>query len=370
MARSEATDFIIEVLEGPLAGQVLRLSGRGLPLRDGSFSLGRKQRTKLSFYSGNKQGSHQIIGPVLLPSTIVGIWDERYLGEDVPIQMVEQFEAVHDSGAQVRMFWSTIERTGVIERFVWRPGAKTGGLHTISWECSFEWNSAGDDTPARFVGESPLTLREQTAEAANGLADLAEAIGQFIDTTNYYVGLARIPFQDDRQALEDRVEAIGPQLDTLSVSASRMGNEPDIRAGLLEDSSGAAGRAQQEAGEVAEITSGIFPAAATNQDGLVAILNEALVRYELSEEALTVARQQYELRRRLEALVRPPIFARIVAVPGSDLRRLANDWYGQADLWDRIAKQNGLDGSVIPDDVREILIPLSLPDATDQKRGC
>ena len=88
------------------------------------------------------------------------------------------------------------------------------------------------------------------------------------------------------------------------------------------------------------------------------------------DQSFSAMTEVFELRLRLEEIVRPEAFTTITPVPGSDLRIVAIEFYGDADLWPRIAKQNGLETSAIPDDVEVLVIPLSLPDATDERIGC
>jgi predicted Zn-dependent protease len=81
--------------------------------------------------------------------------------------------------------------------------------------------------------------------------------------------------------------------------------------------------------------------------------------------------EMYDRRVQLEEIIRPEEFQVVTAQPGTDLRKLAIQFYGTADNWDRIAKQNGLVSSVVPDGIEEIIIPLILSDSTDPKRsGC
>jgi hypothetical protein len=341
--RQDLTDYIIEILEGPSAGVVVRLRGRELPYRagaGGSISYGRTQRSKLTWYPGNRVASQQVIGPVLKPTQINGVWKDRYLGTDRSIDLVETFEELLDSGVQVRVFWSTIERQGIVKDFVWQPGIPTGGLSDIGWQCIFEWNAAGIPPPRR-VGESDITLRDGITRAAAS-----------------------------KRAINSLLEEFQQPLETLSSAAGRLGNEPNLPARFVEDASTACDSAQGTSGETAEVTSGIFPGVTIVSDSFEDVLDEALLRYDLSEEAFKVAREMFIQRVRLEEIIRPPQFATVTPVIGADLREIAIRFYGDADLWDRIAKQNGLEQSIIPDTVEELVIPLSLPDATDQKLGC
>lgn len=372
MARQDLTDYIIEILEGPAAGVVIPLSGRKLPYRagaGGTISYGRTQRSKLTWYPGNRVASQQVIGPVLKPTSINGIWKDRYLGTDQSIDLVETFEELLDSGVQVRVFWSTIERQGIVKDFTWTPGIPTGGLSDIGWVCMFEWNSAGVPPPRR-VGESDITLRDGVIRAAGALSSLGQALEDFVTGSNLFVGIAQRSFQASKRAINALLEEMESPLKTLSSAAARLGNEPNLPARFVEDASTACETTQRTSGETAELISAIFAGNVIVSDSFEDILDEALLRYDLSEEAFNTAREAFIQRVRLEEIIRPPEFATVTPVIGSDLREIAIRFYGDADLWDRIAKQNGLEQSIIPDTVKELVIPLSLPDATDQKLGC
>ena len=372
MARNDLTDYVIEVLEGPASGAVVPLTGRELPYRagaGGSLGYGRTMRSKLTWYPGNRVASQQIIGPILKPTTIDGTWKDRYLGTDRAIDLVDLFEELLDSGVQLRVSWSTIVRQGIVKDVDWKPGVPTGGLGDIGWTIVFEWNSAGEP-PRRRVGESDIALRSGLVRAANAVASIGETLNRAVKSFNFFVGLVRISTQSIRRTIDDIVEAFAQPLETLAFSAARLGDEPNLPARFVEDASAAAASAQDNAGLAADTISAIFPGAVTIDDGLESILGDALDRFAISEEALAAARELFVQRVRLEAIIRPAAFATVTAVVGSDLRDLAIRFYGNADVWDRIAKQNGLVQSIVPDGVDVLVIPLSLPDATDEKIGC
>jgi hypothetical protein len=371
MARSDQTSWLIEVLEGPSAGFVLELVGRSMPYRagaGGSVSFGGTQRSKLTFYAGNRTASQQIIGRTIDPTTINGAWKERYLGEDRPIDLVEVFEGLRDQGVQVRIFWQTIERIGIIKTFRWSPGDPVGGLGDIKWECTFEWRSTGEPPVPRVAGEV-LTLRDDTMSAAASLATLGQFLEDLVQSVGSFAGQARVTFAATRRAIEDLVDELSQPLTTEAEAAARMSDEASMPASLVEDVSTAAGSALLIASEAAEIVSGIFPSATTVGDTLEDVIGGYLERVEVVDEAFRSMEDQFDLRLRLEEIIRPDAFAEVTAEPGTDLRELAIRYYGEADLWRRIAKQNGFESSVVPDDATLVIIPLNLPDATDERIG-
>jgi hypothetical protein len=366
------TNYVIEVLEGPNAGAVMTLEGRMLPYRagaGGSISYGRTQRTKLTWYQGNRVASQQIIGSVLQPTTINGVWKERYLGEDVPIDLVELFEELLDSGVQLRVSWETIVREGIIKQFTWAPGDPTGGLTDIRWECVFEWRLAGNPPRRRPVGEGRGSLRNGCVRASDAIGDLLQLVDDFNKESERFVGLTKVAFQPAQDDLEDQLAVFETSMKSIDSSAARMGDEGNLPARLLEDTSSALEAAQTAAGETAEITAGIFPGSVIVADSMEDILLGAIDRYDILDAVFDALVALFDQRVRVEAITRPPQFTKVTPTVGGDFRTLAIQFYGNADLWTRIAQANGVDTSEIPDDLNEVIVPLSLPQAVDPGEG-
>ncbi len=372
MARSDQTEYVFEVLEGTAAGRTIPLVGRSAPYRagaGGSISYGRTMRSKLTWFPGNPVASQQIIGPILKPTPINGVWKERYLGTDAAIDLVELFEELLDTGVQVRVSWQTIERQGIVKDFTWHPGDPTGGLSDIRWEMILEWNSAGIPPP-RTVGESDATLRDGLVRAAGAVASLGQSIERFAEGIGTFVGVAKTSFQKVKAELEDLVETLTQPLETLAFTAASLGDEFVIPARLVEDASAAVGIAQETSALTAEVVADIFPGSVMDDDGLESVLGDALARATLVDAAFDAVEELHEQRLRLEGLARPEASTTITPVAGSDLRAVALKFYGDADLWRRVATANGLEGSLIPDDLDVLVIPLAATDALDPGVGC
>lgn len=373
MARSEQTAWVMEILEGPRAGQSFLLVGREMPYKagaGGNISFGKTQRTNLTWYPGNRFASQQILGPIIKPTTINGVWKEHKLGTDRPIQLVEAFEELLESGAQVRMLWQTIERQGVVKDFDWKPGVPTGGLSDIAWQAVFEWSAPAVTPPPRTVGDQSFSLRDSVIRAVGSLGELGFALENFAAGANYFVGQTKTSFQATRSLVQGILDNLSQPIVTLSSSAAQIGDEPRLPARIVESATSAAADAIDLSGQAAEVASNTFPGDVAVADDLVTVLNEALNRYDVIDAAFDALEETFNQRVKLEELVRPDQFASIPVLVGGDLREVAIDFYGNADLWPRIAKANGLDGSLIPDGIEEIVVPLSLPDATDDSVGC
>jgi hypothetical protein len=372
MARSDPTDFVFTVLEGPLAGFVVPLNGWSAPFRGGDggeISFGRQMRKRTVWYPGSKVGLQQIIGPKLEPTKINGYWPERYLGTDVPIDLVETFEAITDSGAQVRIDWETRTLVGTIGDFKWVPGDPVGGLTDITWSLTFDPVSEGDDrTPPRVQGQR-ANARDDLVSAATRGAEVAASIEAFVESVGSFVGLVNAGFQPDKRALEDLLTQVNQSVTQEATIAASMVDDIDLTPQAVNGAATTAAAAVYQLGEVSRVATDIFPAAVVVSDDLAAILNEAVARFDLSDHAIEAMEEQFSARVRFENQARPAAYVRVPAVVGMDLRDLAIDYYGNADLWFRIAERNGLDDSRIPDDIDEILIPLSLPESDDPRVG-
>jgi hypothetical protein len=362
MARSDQTAFLFEVLEGPLEGQAKELTGRMLPFRPshgGSLSFGVEQRVKTTFYPGSREGSQQIAGPKLSPTTINGHWSARYLGEDTPIALVEFFSELCSQGVRVRVSWQTRTNEGVIKSFKETPGQTTGGRDEIAWEMVLEWarEVAGPRVP-RVQSMPATSVRDACADVAVNLADVGEQLLGFTASAEFFVGLGRSIFGGSKAELEESVEDLGPALAACANAAARAGIESELSRSdaeatlaTLETSRGALSRASAV---LAELPPGVV----REDDGLPAVLADERERRALVERAIAALRQQWVLEEELESRVRPTDHARVVAVAGQDLRALSNRYYGTPDRWRLIRRANGFDGDVVPEGVGEVIVPL------------
>lgn len=373
MARSDPTDFVFTVLEGPLAGLVVPLAGWSAPLRGGDggeISFGRVQRKKTVWYPGSRVGMQQIIGPKLEPTKINGYWPERYLGTDVPIDLVETFEAITDSGSQVRIDWQTRSLVGTIGDFRWVPGDPVGGLTDITWSLTFDPVSDGADTrtPPRVQGQR-ANSRDDMVDAAQQAAGVVTSIQDFVSGVDSFVGLASVAFQPEKKELEDLVSQLNQAVTDEAQLAAQMVDDIDLTSQAVSGAATTTARAVVLLGEVSQRVADIFPARVVVSDDLASVLNDAVQRLDLADQATLAMEQQFASRVAFEREARPAAYVRIPAVAGSDLREVAIEYYGNADLWIRIAERNGLEDSRIPEDVTEIVVPLSLPENNDPRVG-
>lgn len=373
---SVQTAFVIEVLEGPNAGAVLELEGRSMPYRassGGQISFGTELAVETVWYPGNPVAEQKIIGPRLLSTTINGIWKESYLGENVPQDLVNLFDELTNQGCQLRVFWSGITRRGVIKRFVWTPGAATGGMSDVGWEVEFEWNSGQNQEVVpqhtRKVAGSSLELIDECTAAAIGLSALISRIDAFSARADSFVGLVRSTFETDRRALADTSNRLSDPARIEGQIASQLGTGGQIPGRLIEQGIGSASGAPSIVGDGVDTLANLFHSNISIDDSLESVLNEALLRIEIVDVSYEEIDRQAQLLYRLEEIGRPEEFATIEARPGLDLRDVSTRFYGQPDFWPRIGRRNGLTTSLVPEGVDRIVVPLQLPTALDDRVG-
>lgn len=373
---SVQTAFVIEVLEGPNAGAVLELDGRSMPYRAGSggqISFGRELNVQTTYYPGNREAEQKIVGPTYLPTVINGIWKESYLGENVPQDLANLFEELLEQGCQVRVFWSGIIRRGVVKRFIITPGQPTGGMSDIGWEAEFEWNAGQNEQQiprfAQKVGPTALELSDECAAATLGLSNLISRLNRYAARSDNFVGLVRQSFEPDRREIEDVANRLGDPVRIEAQITSQLGLGSVVSGRLIEQGIASTTGAPTILGEGTETLGNIFHSNVSSDDGLAAVILEALERSELIDLSYEEVERQRQLLYRLEEIGRPEEFATITARPGMDLRDVSIRYYGSPDFWGRIGRRNGIATSLVPEGIDRIVVPLRLSDAIDDRIG-
>lgn len=372
---SVQTAFVIEVLEGPNAGAVLELTDRAMPYRAGAggqIGFGHELQVETTWYPGNREAEQKVIGPRLMPTTINGVWKEAYLGENVPQDLVNLITELLDQGCQVRVFWSGIIRRGLIQRFFWQPGMPTGGMSDVAWEITFDWSAGQNEEVAarwRKVAPTALELSDECAVAVAGLTELISSYDDFAAQADSFVGLVRSSFESDRREISDVSSRLSDPARIEGEIAGQLGLGSELPGRLVEQGIAAANGAPRIIGDGIDVFGNLFHANVSTDDGLAAILNGSIERFDLIDRSYEEVDAQMELLFRLEEIGRPDEFAIIEARPGLDLREVSSRYYGSPDFWPRIGRRNGLVTSVVPEGVVSIVVPLRLPSALDDRLG-
>ena len=355
VARSDPTDLVIEVLEGPRAGQKIALTGRELPYRaggGGSVSFGVELRVKTTWYAGNPVASQQVIGRKLLPTTFNGVWKEHFIGIDRPIGLAELMEELVSTGVQLLVSWSTIIRTGVARTFTYKPGVPTGGLGDLGWDLVFEWNGDGVPAPQALEFASPFdigTFASNLVGAATTLSDTLEALVDVATPGPMFEAEIPVATADAVEAQE----AVQRAADATVKGALLAEIDRTVSALVIAEGEAAAAAAKSAADTVAALSIG----AIVDSDDADRVVLARLSVVDILEAAVALATDAIELRDQTEAVARPSVALRIPAVAGTDLRTYAARYYGDPDLWSRLARANGLTDSRVPEGLTELLIP-------------
>lgn len=367
MARSDQTRFLVRILEGRLSPGVVSLEGRMLPFRPsmgGQIEFGIEQRTKLTWYPGNPVGSQQRLGPTLAPMTINGLWRDRYLGENVANKLAETFEELVESGVEVEVLWQTKQRRGIVKSIRYTPGTPDGGIDSMAWSITFEWNRKGTHLRPK-IGTAVVPLRDQYVATAQAVGDFGLATEAYLDDYDSTVGLSRLALAPTVQSLSDGLGRIANAQNTLLDAAAQTGREFSPGGRRAGAASAAVREIEDVTTELAATTAAIFPGDVIPDDTPAAFLREAKARHALLDSARRALRENHTSRMRIEDQLRPETHKYVTAVAGADLRKYSSDHYGSPDYWRRIARYNGITGSEVPEGLDVLRIPLSASASLD-----
>lgn len=268
-----ATAFVIRELTG--SEREVRLTGRALPYRP--FELSGKQRSDIAWYPGSPIATLQVLGASEEPTTIRGVWKDKFLGGDIPVgqqaslstatqEFLEGVEVIVVSderirtareicriiddirrqGQEVEVTWLDQVRRGILDRFTqrWLTG------HDVEWEIQFSWISQGEsfaeiesqdaaldlwDVPSMIqdgvdeVGLDPLGTPDWLSRTGDRFANVASEINQLAvrlqegaddlaSATSQSIALVTAPFEAARRvagALDSVKLTAGQVYDTL-----------------------------------------------------------------------------------------------------------------------------------------------------------
>lgn len=360
------TEFVVEVLEGRGKGTVAILTGREKPHR-GTLSYEVQQQTVLTWYPGNPEASQQILGPREGPTTISGVWSDRYLGAGRSAELAAFFRDLCREGAAVRVVWTTNVRTGVVRRAKTTPGVPTGGAGDLAWEVEFEWRSSADTRRAPSAEEAAGDFRDDVSASAEELESFYSTLDEALSRL---LGSDADRFSDEAYRAASGAAVRSPfagtriELDLLKRSVVELeelgraiGEDGPPAVSQVERVLAAAANVAALAGSIGDVFADLFHADVSGDDSLPGVVSVALARADAFDAESEAIVRAVELGWRADELARPDAIAVVPAVSGSDLRRIAIAHYGDADLWTEIAAANGLEDSVVPDDVFEIVVP-------------
>lgn len=339
---SQANAFALKLLEGDAAGTVIELEGRALPYRGINYET--EQRVKTTYYTGNPVATQQRLGPVEKNTTVTGTWKDIFLGNGIAALLRDTFDGLVRSGTMVELTWGAgflpdgtqvskpLVRQGVIKRF----------RHTydrpqdIQWEMEFEWR--GRDEAA----QPPLQGAGQGDDGFAALAESLDASGAAVEAwrTDPLTELAG--FTDTVRGAFDSVgETIAGASTTLNDVTRTLATTADLPNELLDRVRGTTTDVIAALGNFQDVALRIFLLDIEVRDSALATLDLVSRRLDMMLTIDATREQAAQVDAAMAARQAPDVIAEVRPVPGTDLRDLARQYYGDPDLWWVIASFNG-----------------------------
>lgn len=339
---SKASRFVIEETSG--SRRRIELIGRALPYQ--GVTWGGTMKTKMVWYPGNPRGTIQVLGPTEEPTTIQGMWKDRFLpgqvnaigfpdlAEGVLItaeNLVVAFESIRRSGNRLRVQWSNIVREGVLTSF----NPRWIRLQDVEWEAEFTWFSAEIDPP----------------RASPSRPDSGTQLRQGLDAIDYasYGRPARVA-----RAVSTRIAAVAAQTRTTIATAfealrllQRSGSGEQAKISAVQALSSAADSLRIGLGDSVEQLTDTPITDATLSDSVVDLLSIDGWRRSVASAQTSLSARGLEVATAERTAVLPEALATIVVPGDTSLRAISQTYYGSADDWERIARANSIVGSLV-----------------------
>lgn len=357
----QSLPYRVKLLEGPDAGTTVELLGRALPYRGTVYET--EQRLKTTWYPGNPVATQQVMGPVDKPTTINGIWKDRFLGNGVAKQLVDTFEGLCRSGYSVEVSWGQ----GMLPEGTMLPGPPAGpkwpiirrGIiknikatydrpQDIAWELVFEWLGRDEAAAPPLTQAGLLSNQNGFDQIKVEFSDSQDGISAFRESPLAQLAgvSARINAAlDEAQKSIDNMVGFVDSATTSLQDIRDFGNVPRevIERGRLLAAQGADSlrRANDALLSIPLSLLTQVDSALTWLDAVTQIFDTIHQNDEAQESANNTTEA-------LAKQMRPEVLAELRPVPGSDLRDVAREWYGDPDLWYIIADFNNLSSSVVP----------------------
>lgn len=368
---AEPSSFLISELTGD--ENVLELQGRALPYRPIRFSG--SMRAEFTWYPGNPNATIQMLGPQESPSTVNGMWKDRFIKSMTdgmpglgipPLPVLGQTGKAYHNGSLVIDVFDLVRltdgfrRRGQLLEVFWdehlRRGIMTKFDHTwlrredVEWEMEFSWSNLGDPiTPVGFgIDLSILDLINEIVAAINDLIDSIQELFNLIDSIKNAINSAIDAIQDAVNAITDLAkQAAALAMAPLEIAKGAMSCYETIKdqaQSIIDTVTSLPARAIRTAKDIAGVT---------EQE---ALQSEAWVRSvkQSSRKLRSLAAQrQQELSAQT---INQPQAGSITTFQGQNLRDVSTKFFGTPDEWKRIGQHNNVQGSILPAG-KTIIIP-------------
>lgn len=390
---SQSTGLQIQLLEGAISKETIQtgqppgtlvLAGRAGPFK--GVKWGRKMRVQTTFSPGNPNGTQQVIGRTLDPTTFSGEWNDRFLGDGQSQVLRALFERIHDAGVSVQVTWGgslsgdpsapvlsgePYVRVGIMSSFV----PTTDRVQDVSWEATFDWRSAGESSAPAVAATGKLNPSEGFGALQDELA-LSTALWTAVSQgPQFAAGLPQVA----TDAMTRAFDQVTVATDTIANVTAAVTSTVLIPTAAALQLIGACETGLQSIRTMESVLLNVNQLALEVQDSALDLLRLKNQVLDTLQTWLGAKGACVDAREGMQQYVESDTIAEVRAPAGTDLRDLALRYYGDADLWWAIARANGIDGSAVPsppsgpsdDPARAIRIPRPQPGAsTDLRAQC
>lgn len=332
----------------------ITLSGRAGPFRGPTWAL--QQRTKKTKYAGNPEATLQLFGyDVDMPTTITGMWRDRYLASDEKLVVVEGFaeepksaEAMVEifsdlvrGGATLEVTWGFARRIGVLKRFEF----KADRVEDVGWTAEFDWQADGQAKAKRALSLPSAPNLDQVKAAMTALSDHVA-----FDPVDTLLAFEAQLFSKISE-LQDRVE-------DLLTGARVLANALTLPARVVSAVTASATSIAFSAGQVIETVVGAPYTTVQVVDDLGAVLRAEVYRRETAALASDLRSSALGVADAFQKRAEPDPIRVVRADATGSLRAVAQREYGKGDAWGVIADANGFEDAFVPPGT-ELFIPPS-----------
>ena len=372
---------LVEII--PLEGGLDKISLRGAALPFKGMEFPTKQRQKTTYYPGNQVATQQVGGPTKPDATWMGHWMDVDLGEGGARQLVLQFEYLAERGIPVEVRWGgrqlangedpAIVRRGIIDTFT----PKYQRAQDVEWTCVWAWRGEAIQTKAPSFAGSAFAPSDNFNALSDQLQSTQDATTSWMDVAWAIIGAGTNEMLAVSDALDDVQNAIVDCITVIDGASDMLANIAEMPSEIADRIRGVCARVVMACANgraaVADFC-GLWPGlkgtftgstwrddaeffrqqaqaaklAMFPTDDPLARLDGQTAQYDLVLSWDLLAEQASTASAKLASQQVPDIIAIVRPAAGSDLRDLAIQYYGNADLWVLIADYNDLDTSEVP----------------------
>jgi hypothetical protein len=382
--------IVIEEMTGGDDARTVTLTGPGLPFRPATMAV--LQKVATTWYSGNTEGSQQVLGPQDPPVTWEGSWHRTMLGKHPvqvqqggatgllvsPFELMFLFDDITRKGRRLRVTWAALDGQNNDRGKVVREGRLTRcdwDMHRvddIGWKMNFEWAGRGgvQNTVNLFSREGEVVASiVQMQQNANALA----TYGQYQRDKQ---ASAQIPGSASPLSLgqiESLVDAPNNLLKSVTRSGQRIANQLAQVGAIVRKAKNVPYQLANTALALAKDTTAVMnqfhdvmsrrsPEQNTYKNNVTDLLRSTKHFWQATDLTHDLGMSGSELRARVatpamrdRSKSAKSMLGTHVVKTGETTGTIARKWYGDADLFDLINYANHMpDHTVVP--TRRVLV--------------